>query len=159
MLSGNFYKIQECLNKKVVQDCTVHWLYKVIQMSSGLASLPEPLAWIALSFIQGLDIVYRLILRLYDIVPGSRYIYKYIKASHQRDPYRTLLEFLLFLFMLWYFNRRKYKPGNRDIVLTKQVKNYLLTYRKLTNYAKNGNLSHWFRNLMNWRKCKLKKMS
>lgn len=45
-------------------------------------------------------------------------MYKYIKQSHQNDPARTLLELVLVGVLVWYFNRRKYKPGVKDVVLT-----------------------------------------
>ncbi|KAJ3055056.1 serine palmitoyltransferase component [Rhizophlyctis rosea] len=51
-------------------------------------------------------------------IPGSRIIFRYVRASHQNDPFRTLLEILLVVFMFWYFGRKQQKPGFNDLELT-----------------------------------------
>ncbi|KAJ3041937.1 serine palmitoyltransferase component [Rhizophlyctis rosea] len=53
-----------------------------------------------------------------DWVPGSKVVYRYVRASHQNDPFRTLLEILLVIFMFWYFGRNKQKPGEPELDLT-----------------------------------------
>ncbi|KAJ3088446.1 serine palmitoyltransferase component [Quaeritorhiza haematococci] len=57
---------------------------------------------------------------LYSAIPGSNIIYKYIKDSHQNDPFRTLLELGLVVFMLWYFVHKRYKAGANQVVLTEK---------------------------------------
>lgn len=39
---------------------------------------------------------------VYKMVPGSGILYKYIRASYQNDPQRSLLELLLVIWMIWY---------------------------------------------------------
>ncbi|KAJ3280427.1 serine palmitoyltransferase component [Borealophlyctis nickersoniae] len=53
-------------------------------------------------------------------VPGSKLVFRYIRASHQNDPYRTLLEILLVVFMFWYFGGRRHKPGEHRLELTEK---------------------------------------
>lgn len=84
------------------------------------------------------------ILDLLSALPGSRVVYKYIRNSHQDDPFRygflplsalvvpelkngtymtrTLLELFLVFFLFWYFLRKKSKPdAANDIKLTEPV--------------------------------------
>ncbi|RKO85134.1 pyridoxal phosphate-dependent transferase [Blyttiomyces helicus] len=58
--------------------------------------------------------------RAVSAVPGSSIAIKYIKASHQNDPYRTLLEAALVAFMVWYYVGTKHKPGSSDVKLTEK---------------------------------------
>ncbi|KAI9366107.1 pyridoxal phosphate-dependent transferase [Zopfochytrium polystomum] len=58
---------------------------------------------------------------LYAAIPGSSVVYKYIRDSHQNDPFRTFLEALLVIFMIWYIFMKKDKPGsNNDVKLTEK---------------------------------------
>ena len=59
-----------------------------------------------------------------DWIPGSRMIFRYVRASHQNDPFRTLLEILLVVFMFWYFGRKQQKPGFNDLELTPKVNSH-----------------------------------
>ncbi|CAG8699419.1 13044_t:CDS:2, partial [Ambispora leptoticha] len=45
-------------------------------------------------------------------IPGSSILWKYIKNSHQDDPYRSLLELLLACFVVWYLFAKKYRTDN-----------------------------------------------
>ncbi|KAI9101035.1 pyridoxal phosphate-dependent transferase [Phlyctochytrium arcticum] len=58
--------------------------------------------------------------QVYRRIPGSRIFAKYVKASYQNDPYRTLLEVCLIIFMIWYFGGKKHKPGQTEIKLTEK---------------------------------------
>lgn len=53
----------------------------------------------------------KLIIQVYKLVPGGTIVVKYIKKSHQNDPLRTVLEIFLFIFMLWYFGRKRSRPA------------------------------------------------
>ncbi|KAJ3165313.1 serine palmitoyltransferase component [Irineochytrium annulatum] len=60
---------------------------------------------------------------IYNRIPGSHVVYKYIKDSHQNDPLRTALEGVLVVFMIWIFFSRKYKPESKnDVRLTEKVR-------------------------------------
>lgn len=47
-------------------------------------------------------------------VPGGKLVIDYIKASHKNDPWRTLLEALLFLVALRYFFAARYNQDDTD---------------------------------------------
>jgi hypothetical protein len=49
-------------------------------------------------------------------IPGHRFVTKYIKASHQNDPGRTIVEVLLFVFMLAYILRQRKRNKNTGTV-------------------------------------------
>ncbi|KAJ3179377.1 serine palmitoyltransferase component [Geranomyces variabilis] len=55
--------------------------------------------------------------QLYTYLPGHRILALYVRASYQNDPYRTLLEVGLIVFMVWYVLREKYKPGKKNLEL------------------------------------------
>jgi serine palmitoyltransferase len=38
--------------------------------------------------------------RAFYSVPGSQVVARYVRSSHQNDPYRTLLEFVLVVFAI-----------------------------------------------------------
>ncbi|KAI8824289.1 pyridoxal phosphate-dependent transferase [Fimicolochytrium jonesii] len=59
---------------------------------------------------------------MYSAIPGSRILALYVKSSYQNDPYRTLLEIGLVIFLIWYFGGKKYKPGKQHekIILTEK---------------------------------------
>ncbi|RKO99153.1 hypothetical protein CXG81DRAFT_14917 [Caulochytrium protostelioides] len=49
---------------------------------------------------------------VWHAVPGGSFIWSYIKRSHQNDPFRTLLEVVVLIFMGWYVLRKKNRaPG------------------------------------------------
>ncbi|TPX59515.1 hypothetical protein PhCBS80983_g02383 [Powellomyces hirtus] len=52
---------------------------------------------------------------IYAKIPGSRIFARYVHASYQNDPYRSLLEACLVLFMIWYFVGKKHQPGKQNI--------------------------------------------
>jgi len=56
-------------------------------------------------------------------IPGHRFVAKYIKASHQNDPGRTVVEVSLFVFMLAYIlrQRRRNKSTGSVSKLTQNV--------------------------------------
>ncbi|CAG8652230.1 5887_t:CDS:10, partial [Acaulospora morrowiae] len=51
-------------------------------------------------------------------IPGSGILLKYIKNSHQNDPFRTTLEIMLVFFAIIYLFRNKYRTDNNFIELT-----------------------------------------
>ncbi|CAG8693687.1 2696_t:CDS:2, partial [Dentiscutata erythropus] len=55
---------------------------------------------------------------VYSRIPGSGILLKYIKNSHQNDPFRTFLEVLLVLFGIIYLLTNKYRTDNKLIDLT-----------------------------------------
>ncbi|CAG8547009.1 11088_t:CDS:10 [Funneliformis mosseae] len=56
----------------------------------------------------------------YSRIPGSAILLKYIKNSHQDDPFRTALELLLVFFAIIYLFTNKYRTDNNFIELTPQ---------------------------------------
>jgi serine palmitoyltransferase len=77
---------------------------------------------IATHVIIAVNTTFTIASQLYDSIPGSSVVYKYIKASHQNDPLRTVLELVLVVFMVWYIFMKKYKPESKnDVVLTEKV--------------------------------------
>lgn len=75
---------------------------------------------IADSLVIAVNSTFTVASRVYAAIPGSRIVAKYVKASYQNDPYRTLLEICLVIFMIWYFGGKKHKPGNQEIELTEK---------------------------------------
>lgn len=65
----------------------------------------------------------------YSHIPGSGILLKYIKNSHQNDPFRTILELLLVFFAIIYLFTKKYRTDNL-IELTPQVC-YILVFKFL----------------------------
>ncbi|CAG8742012.1 44062_t:CDS:10 [Gigaspora margarita] len=55
---------------------------------------------------------------VYSRIPGSGILLKYIKNSHQNDPFRTFLEALLVLFAIIYLLTKRYRTDNNLIELT-----------------------------------------
>ncbi|RIB16165.1 pyridoxal phosphate-dependent transferase [Gigaspora rosea] len=55
---------------------------------------------------------------VYSRIPGSGILLKYIKNSHQNDPFRTFLEALLVLFAIIYLFTKRYRTDNNLIELT-----------------------------------------
>ncbi|CAB4418373.1 unnamed protein product [Rhizophagus irregularis] len=49
---------------------------------------------------------------LYSHIPGSGILLKYIKNSHQNDPFRTILELLLVFFAIIYLFTKKYRTDH-----------------------------------------------
>ncbi|RHZ82777.1 hypothetical protein Glove_103g270 [Diversispora epigaea] len=54
----------------------------------------------------------------YSRIPGSGILLKYIKNSHQNDPFRTVLEVMLLVFGIIYLYKNKYRTDNSFIELT-----------------------------------------
>ncbi|KAJ3330855.1 serine palmitoyltransferase component [Gonapodya sp. JEL0774] len=56
---------------------------------------------------------------VWETIPGHQIIWRYIKASHQNDPYRTLVELILFSYLIWYiFKYRRGKGAVNEVKLT-----------------------------------------
>ncbi|KAI8621126.1 pyridoxal phosphate-dependent transferase [Chytriomyces sp. MP71] len=56
---------------------------------------------------------------VYTKVPGAAVVYKYIRDSHQNDPFRTFVEVIFVVVMAWYFFNNK--PNNpNDVKLTEK---------------------------------------
>ncbi|KAJ3356550.1 serine palmitoyltransferase component [Entophlyctis luteolus] len=51
---------------------------------------------------------------VYSKVPGAAVVYKYVRESHQNDPFRTLVELVFIVVMAWYFFNNK--PKSKDEV-------------------------------------------
>ncbi|KAL2916763.1 serine palmitoyltransferase component [Polyrhizophydium stewartii] len=75
----------------------------------------------AYQLVMAVNTTYAVAAQLYTSIPGARIVYKYVKASYQNDPYRTLLEVGLVVFMVWYWFNRRYKPGSNDVKLTDKL--------------------------------------
>ncbi|KAJ3014602.1 serine palmitoyltransferase component [Thoreauomyces humboldtii] len=77
---------------------------------------------IADSLVVAVNTTVTVVSGVYAKVPGSAILARYVKASYQNDPYRSLLEACLVFFMVWYFASNKYKPGkqNKEIKLTEK---------------------------------------
>ncbi|KAJ3183354.1 serine palmitoyltransferase component [Gaertneriomyces sp. JEL0708] len=75
---------------------------------------------IADSLVVAVNSTFTVAVRVYDAIPGSRWFAKYVQISYQNDPYRTLLEIGLVIFMIWYFGGKKHKPGSHEVKLTEQ---------------------------------------
>ena len=61
-------------------------------------------------------------------LPGSGVVWRYIKSSHQNDPARTLLELLLFLFVVYTWRQgrtRGDKNGKNFIKFSQKVQRRL----------------------------------
>ncbi len=58
---------------------------------------------------------------LFNAIPGSRFIAKYVRASYQHDPFRTTLEICLVFSLLWYIYAKRYSTEVKEIVLTDKV--------------------------------------
>jgi hypothetical protein len=55
---------------------------------------------------------------VYRMIPGSGILYKYIRASYQNDPQRSLLELLLVIWTVWYmFKKTSRKGAEKEIKL------------------------------------------
>ncbi|EGF82407.1 hypothetical protein BATDEDRAFT_9831 [Batrachochytrium dendrobatidis JAM81] len=75
----------------------------------------------AYQLVIAVNTTYTVAAQLYASIPGSQILYRYIKASYQDDPFRTLLEAGLILFMVWYFVAKRYQPGQRaEVELTEK---------------------------------------
>ncbi|KAI8814308.1 pyridoxal phosphate-dependent transferase [Cladochytrium replicatum] len=73
---------------------------------------------LAYNLVVAVNTTYSIASGIYNSVPGASIVYKYVKASHQNDPFRTLLEGLLLAFMIWYWVAKRYKPGTEKFKLT-----------------------------------------
>ncbi|KAJ3206479.1 serine palmitoyltransferase component [Dinochytrium kinnereticum] len=71
---------------------------------------------VAQQIIVAVNTTFTVAAQVYQAIPGSQVVYKYIKDSHQNDPLRTALEGLLIVFMIWVFFMKKYKPESKDEV-------------------------------------------
>ncbi|KND01689.1 serine C-palmitoyltransferase LCB1 [Spizellomyces punctatus DAOM BR117] len=94
-------------------------------MASTLGTYAAPLVNdaardLADSIIIAVNTTFTVASRVYSSIPGSRIFAKYVKASYQNDPYRTLLEICLVIFMIWYFGGKKHKPGDDELQLTEK---------------------------------------
>ncbi|KAJ3162630.1 serine palmitoyltransferase component [Geranomyces michiganensis] len=82
-------------------------------------NLPPPLVngfarELADSLVVAVNTTVAVAAQLYTYLPGHRILARYVSASYQNDPYRTLLEVGLIVFMVWYVLREKYKPGKKN---------------------------------------------
>ncbi|KAI8916177.1 pyridoxal phosphate-dependent transferase [Gorgonomyces haynaldii] len=75
---------------------------------------------IAYQLVVAVNTTYTVAQEIYKVTPGSRIVYKYIKASYQNDPFRVLLDVFLIGFMIWYLVSRRYKRGDTEVVLTEK---------------------------------------
>ena len=91
------------------------------KMSNGALPLVNDAAKeIAYQLVIAVNTTFTVASKLYSYIPGGGIVYQYIKASHQNDPFRTLLEVFLVVFLLWYFVAKRYKPGTNEVKLTEQ---------------------------------------
>lgn len=50
---------------------------------------------------------------MHSLTIGSKIVYKYIKNSYQNDPFRTVLEVSLVVFLFWYFSKSKSEDSSK----------------------------------------------
>ncbi|KAI8927732.1 pyridoxal phosphate-dependent transferase [Entophlyctis helioformis] len=72
----------------------------------------------AYQLVIAVNTTYTVASQVYASIPGASVVYKYVRASYQDDPMRTVLEACLVLFMVWYFVAKRYKPGSNEVVLS-----------------------------------------
>ncbi|CAH7665982.1 pyridoxal phosphate-dependent transferase [Phakopsora pachyrhizi] len=76
-------------------------------------------------YLDYLSLTIRTFNQLMSRIPGSEIIYRYIKSSHQNDPFRTLLELLLVFFVIrtWRQSRTRgdFGPDQSFLKLTEKV--------------------------------------
>lgn len=58
---------------------------------------------------------------LYEKVPGSNVIIRYIQNSYQNDPFRIVLELFLVIFAFKYLTSKTYSPDTQELSLTEKV--------------------------------------
>jgi serine palmitoyltransferase len=88
----------------------------------------EAVAEFSSQLITAVNTTFNVFNKVYEVIPGSNIVYKYVRASYQNDPQRSLLELLLVVFMLWYhstntrysFKKTKVKGQASEIKLSAQ---------------------------------------
>ena len=89
---------------------------------------------------------------VFQKIPGSSILLRYIKSSYQNDPVRSVIEAFLVLFAARYLLAPTYSTQKKSFIkLTDEVFSFiaynwlrgrcLFIYRKLTNLSKTGLLS------------------
>jgi serine palmitoyltransferase len=76
---------------------------------------------VALDLVYAVNTTVAVAVSVWNSIPGHRIAWKYVKASHQNDPWRTLVEVIIFLWLLVYIFRNRRKPVSDEIKLTKEV--------------------------------------
>lgn len=61
-------------------------------------------------------------------IPGSAIIIRYITASYQNDPVRTMVEFVLFAFAVHYLLSPKYSTKHGYVQLSDEVWSLISSY-------------------------------
>jgi len=54
-------------------------------------------------------------------IPGAGVVRKYIQNSYRNDPWRLFLEVVLVLILLNYLFRRRFRPKDKSVKLTRKV--------------------------------------
>lgn len=54
-------------------------------------------------------------------IPGTRFVVTYLENSYQNDPFRIVLELLVFGWMLYYVLKKDDKRESESVKLTPQV--------------------------------------
>jgi len=55
-------------------------------------------------------------------IPGAGVVRKYIQNSYRNDPWRLFLEVVLVLILLNYLFRRRFRPKDKSVKLTRKVR-------------------------------------
>ena len=76
---------------------------------------------LAVDLVYAVNTTVAVALSVWNSIPGHQIVWKYIKASHQNDPGRTVVEVVIFLWLLAYIFRNRRKPEGDHIKLTKEV--------------------------------------
>eukprot|EP00842_Homolaphlyctis_polyrhiza_P000089 jgi/Hompol1/1080/HPOL_001376-RA len=74
----------------------------------------------AYQLVIAVNTTYAIASKVYASIPGSTIVYKYIAASYQNDPIRTLLDVCLVALLIWYIVKERYRPGVNDVKLTEK---------------------------------------
>ena len=62
----------------------------------------------------------------YNMIPGSHILFKYIKSSYQNDPFRVLLELILFIYTIKYLIQKRKSTNVDRIKLTLEEEDELI---------------------------------
>ncbi|KAI9020469.1 pyridoxal phosphate-dependent transferase [Hyaloraphidium curvatum] len=89
----------------------------VLQNITLVNDVASVVAW---DLVYAVNTTVTVALNVWNAIPGHQIIWRYIKASHQNDPGRTVVEVVIFLWLLAYIFRNRVKPASDEIKLTKE---------------------------------------
>lgn len=96
----------------------------------------EPFSSEFTPYLEYLNKTSSFIIKLIKLIPGSDILIRYVKSSHQNDPFRTLLELSLVFFIIrtWRQSRTRGDVGSGKsfVKLTEKVS---MTFLSGSNYS------------------------